>query len=64
MGSTNLRKKIQLNKTTTSILLSVAIIIVGGLIFKVIADRQSKELIINNNCKLEIEASHVNHAFE
>jgi hypothetical protein len=44
------KKKIQLNKTTTSILLSVAIIIVGGLIFKVIADKgiTRKKLIIDD----------------
>ena len=45
MGRSNWKKKIQLNKTTTSILLSVAIIIVGGLIFKVIADRESNARI-------------------
>ncbi|MEP6948971.1 MAG: hypothetical protein ABI863_06845 [Ginsengibacter sp.] len=40
--SNNWKKKIQLNKKTTSMLLSaVAIIIAGGLLLKVIADRQS-----------------------
>ena len=38
----NWKKKVQLNKTTTSILLSIAIIIVGGIVLKVIADSQSK----------------------
>ena len=45
MGAANLKKKIQLNKTTTSILLTVAIIIVGGIIFKVIADSGSNARI-------------------
>lgn len=43
--SANLKRKIQLNKKTTSILLTVAIIVVGGLIFKVIADRESNSRI-------------------
>jgi hypothetical protein len=43
--SGNWKKKIQANKTTTSILLSVAIIIAGGLILKVIADRESNARI-------------------
>ena len=43
--SGNLKKKIQLNKTTRSILLSVAIIIVGGLVLKVLADRESNARI-------------------
>ena len=43
--SFNLKKKIQLNKTTTSVLLSVAIIIVGGLILKVMADKESNARI-------------------
>ena len=41
------KRKFKLNKTTTSILLSVAIIIVGGLIFKAIANRESKARIDN-----------------
>ena len=43
--SGNLKKKIQQNKITSSILLSVAIIIVGGLILKVIADKESNARI-------------------
>jgi len=45
MSANKFKKKIQLNKTTTSILLSVAIIIVGGLIFKAIADSESNSRI-------------------
>jgi hypothetical protein len=45
MSANKFKKRIQLNKTTTSILLSVAIIIVGGLIFKAIADRESNSRI-------------------
>jgi hypothetical protein len=46
MGRANKwKKKIQLNKTTTSILLTVAIIIVGGAIMKVIADKESNARI-------------------
>ena len=41
----NLKKKIKLNKTTTSLLLTVAIIIVGGIIFKAIADAESNARI-------------------
>jgi hypothetical protein len=39
------KKQIKLNKTITSILLSVAIIIAGGLILKVIADSESNARI-------------------
>ena len=39
------KKKIQFSKTTASVLLSVAIIIVGGLLLKVIADRESNARI-------------------
>jgi len=44
-GLGNLKKKVKLNKTNTSILLSVAIIIAGGLILKVIADKESNARI-------------------
>ena len=39
--STNSKKKMKLNVTATSILLTVGIIIVGGLVLKVIADKRS-----------------------
>jgi hypothetical protein len=41
----NLKKKIKLNKRATSLLLTVAIIIVGGIIFKAIADTESNARI-------------------
>jgi hypothetical protein len=43
--STNGKRKIQLNKKTTSILLGFAIIIAGGLILKVMADKESNARI-------------------
>ena len=45
MGSDSGKKKIKLNKTTTSILLTFAAIVVGGIIFKAIADTQSNSRI-------------------
>jgi len=43
--STNSKRKMKLNVTSTSILLTVGIIIVGGLVLKVIADKRSNARI-------------------
>jgi len=43
--SSNSKKKMKLNVTATSILLTVGIIIIGGLVLKVLADKGSNARI-------------------
>ena len=43
--STNSKKKMKLHVTSTSILLTVGIIIAGGLVLKVLADKRSSARI-------------------
>jgi hypothetical protein len=45
MKMANLKKKIRIGKTSGSMLLTFAIIVIGGLILKVIADSESNARI-------------------